>query len=74
MRFLSKRQVLEMVPYSPTHLMRLVEEGQFPKPVRHTGYATKRTNFCKLFWVEKDVQDWMQALIDANEEATDPSR
>jgi len=34
MRILSKRQVKEMVLYSPQHIARLEKAGQFPKRVQ----------------------------------------
>jgi prophage regulatory protein len=34
MRILSKRQLKELVPYSPQHIARLEKAGQFPKRVQ----------------------------------------
>jgi len=45
MRFISKSQLARMVPYSYTHICRLEEAGQFPKRVKHLGYARKNTDF-----------------------------
>ena len=64
MRFLSKKQVMDLVPYSYAHIQRLEEAGLFPKRVKHLGYARKNTEYCKAFWVEQEVLDWMQALVD----------
>ena len=35
MRILSKRQLKEMVLYSPQHIARLEKAGSFPKRVQH---------------------------------------
>ena len=71
MRLLSKAQVLDLVPYSYTHIARLEEDGRFPKRVKHLGYARKNTDYCKAFWVEQEVLDWIQALVDARDAPTD---
>ena len=71
MRLLSKRQVLDLVPYSYAHIQRLEGDGLFPERVKHTAYARKRPKFCKAFWVEREVLDWIQALVDARDAATD---
>ncbi len=64
MRLLSLKQVLELVPYSRTHLLRLERAGLFPKRVKHLGYARKNAEYCKAFWVEAEVLDWLQTLVD----------
>lgn len=67
MRFLSKRQVLDLVPYSPQHIQRLEDAGTFPKRIK-LGNGGRNA---KAFWVEQEVLDWMQALADRREEHTD---
>ena len=60
-RLLSKKQVREVGLYSPAHIARLEAVGQFPKRV---SLGTGRVG-----WVEREVQDWLQARIalrDAN--------
>ena len=74
MRLLSKRQVLDLVPYSYTHISRLEEAGQFPKRVKHLHYAKKRTNYCRVFYVEQEVLDWIQRLVDARDAPADAPR
>ena len=71
MRFVSKSQLQQMVPYSYTHIQRLEEAGQFPQRVKHTRYAQKRTNYCKAFWVEEEVLDWMRKLVDERDQPTE---
>ena len=60
MRLLSKRQVKEMVLYSPQHIARLEAAGQFPKRVRLGN--------CRVGWVEQEVLDWLQSRIDARDQ------
>lgn len=59
MRILSKRQVKEMVLYSPQHIARLEKAGQFPKRV-HIGPN-------RVGWVEAEVLDWLQERLDSRE-------
>jgi prophage regulatory protein len=63
MRILSKRQVKELVLYSPQHIARLEAAGQFPKRVRLGAN--------RVGWVESEVLDWLQERIDRRE---DPDR
>jgi len=55
MRLLSKKQVREVVLYSPAHIARLEAAGLFPKRVR-LGAG-------RVGWVEEEVQDWLHALV-----------
>nr|WP_306263977.1 AlpA family phage regulatory protein [Pararhizobium sp. IMCC3301] len=57
MKLLSKRQVKEMVLYSPQHIARLEAAGQFPKRVQ--------LGVNRVGWVEEEVLDWLQSRIDA---------
>ena len=52
MRILSKRQVKELVLYSPQHIARLEKAGLFPKRVQ---LGPNRVG-----WVESEVQDWLE--------------
>ena len=56
MRILSKRQVKELVLYSPQHVALLEAAGQFPKRVR--------LGVNRVGWVEDEVLDWLQKRID----------
>ncbi len=66
MRLLSKRQVLDLVPYSAQHILRLEKLGKFPKRMR-LGNGPR----AKAFWVEHEVGGWVQDLIDRREQPTD---
>lgn len=55
-RILSKKQVRELVLYSPQHIARLEKAGSFPKRVQ---LGPNRVG-----WVEDEVLDWLQARID----------
>jgi prophage regulatory protein len=55
MRLLSKRQVREIVLYSPPHIARLELAGKFPKRVR-LGQS-------RVGWVEQEVLDWLAQRI-----------
>lgn len=55
MRMLSKRQVRELVLYSPAHIARLEADGRFPKRVR-LGPS-------RVGWVEEEVLAWLQERI-----------
>ncbi len=59
MRILSKRQLKELVLYSPQHIARLEKAGQFPKRV-HLGPS-------RVGWVEAEVLDWLQKRLDRRE-------
>ena len=60
MRLLSKRQVKELVLYSPQHIARLEAAGQFPKRVR-LGQN-------RVGWVEAEILEWLQKRIDARDQ------
>jgi prophage regulatory protein len=62
MRILSKRQVKELVLYSPQHIARLEQAGQFPKRVQ--------LGLSRVGWVEDEVLDWLQKRIDRREAPT----
>jgi prophage regulatory protein len=59
MRILSKRQLKELVLYSPQHVARLEKAGQFPKRVQ---LGPNRVG-----WVEDEVLDWLQKRLDGRE-------
>lgn len=60
MRILSKRQLKELVLYSPQHIARLEKAGKFPKRV-HLGVN-------RVGWVEEEVLSWLQERLDCREE------
>jgi prophage regulatory protein len=60
MRILSKRQLKELVLYSPQHIARLEKAGSFPKRVR--------LGQCRVGWVEEEVMDWLRQRIARRDE------
>lgn len=60
MRLLSKRQVKELVLYSPQHVARLEAAGQFPKRVQ--------LGVNRVGWVEEEVLAWLQSRIDVRDQ------
>jgi len=59
MRILSKRQLKELVLYSPQHVARLEKAGTFPKRIQ---LGPNRVG-----WVEDEVLDWLQLRLDSRE-------
>ena len=60
MRILSKRQLKELVLYSPQHVTRLEAVGKFPKRVK---LGPNRVG-----WVEEEILDWLKQRLDDREE------
>lgn len=56
MKMLSKRQVKDLVLYSPQHIARLEAAGEFPKRVQ--------LGCSRVGWVEGEVLEWLQKRID----------
>ena len=56
MRMLSKRQLKELVLYSPQHVARLEKAGEFPKRIQ---LGPNRVG-----WVEAEVLEWLQTRLD----------
>ena len=63
MKLLSKKQVLDLVPYSDSHLSRLEKKGLFPKRVKDTRFAEQQPTYAKAFWVEDEILDWIKERI-----------
>jgi len=63
MRILSKRQLKEMVLYSPQHVARLEKAGTFPMRIQ---LGPNRVG-----WVEDEVLNWLQERLDRREDLTD---
>ena len=68
MRLLSKRQLKELVLYSPQHIQRLETANRFPKRVRLGNGPRSRVG-----WIESEVMEWLRQRIDARERPTDTS-
>ena len=65
MKLLSKRQLKEVVLYSPQHIQRLEDAGRFPKRVRLGDGPRSRVG-----WVEQEVLDWLRERIAHRDELT----
>ena len=57
MRILSKRQVTELVLYSPQHIARLEKAEKFPKRIQ---LGPNRVG-----WLESEVIDWIEMRLAA---------
>jgi prophage regulatory protein len=55
MRFLSKKQVRDLVLYSFAHTARLESDGRFPKRVK-LGPS-------RVGYVESEIQEWMAKRV-----------
>ena len=66
MRMLSKKQVRELVLYSPQHIARLEKAGAFPKRV---PLGPNRVG-----WIESEVMEWLKQRIAERDTPTDYSR
>ncbi len=60
MTMLSKRQLKELVPYSPQHIAPLEKAGKFPRRAILGPY--------RVGWVEAEVVDWLQKGMDGRED------
>ncbi len=60
MKLLNKRQLKELVLYSPQHIARLEKAGQFPLRVKLGN--------CRVGWIEEEVLDWLQLRIDERDQ------
>ena len=65
-RILSKKDLRQMVLYSPAQIDRLEKAGRFPKRVR--------LGPCRVGWVEEEVLAWLDARLRAREIMTAPER
>lgn len=54
MRFVSKKQVRDLVTLSYASIDRKEAEGAFPKRLRHG---------CRVFWLLSEVEEWMRARV-----------
>ena len=66
-KLLSKKAVLDLVPYSPQHIQRLEDADLFPKRIK-LGNGGRNA---KAFWVEQEVLDWIQAHIERRDQSSD---
>ena len=54
-RILSKKELRQLVLYSPAHIDRLEKAGRFPKRVQ--------LGPCRVGWVESEVQAWLEERL-----------
>lgn len=54
-RILSKKDLRQLVLYSPAHIDRLEKAGRFPRRVQ--------LGPCRVGWVESEVLDWLHERI-----------
>lgn len=67
MRLLSKKQVRDLVLYSPAHIQRLEHDNRFPKRVRLGNGPRARVG-----WVEQEILDWLKERISQRDALTTP--
>ena len=61
MKFLRKPETAARVGYHPEHVMRLVREGRFPRPVRIGPRS--------VAFVEDEVEAWMAERVEERDTA-----
>ena len=66
MRILSKKDLKNLVLYSPAQIDRMEKAGRFPKRVR--------LGPCRVGWVEEEVLAWLEARLKAREVMTVPEQ
>lgn len=54
MRFVSKKQVRDLISLSYASIDRMEADGAFPKRIRHGS---------RVFWLLSEVEEWMRARI-----------
>lgn len=54
-RLITKRELRQMVPYTPQHILRLEKEGKFPRRVQ--------VGPNRVAWVEAEVEAWVAARV-----------
>ena len=57
-QLITKKQLLELVPFSHTHILRLENENRFPRRVKPYEGRNGRA-----FWLLEEVEEWIQAQI-----------
>ncbi len=60
-RIITKRELRQIVPYTPQHILRLEKQGKFPKRIR---LGERRVG-----WLLSDVERWIDLRV-AMSEAT----
>ena len=50
-RLLTRSEVVERIRLSKTVLYRMMQEGEFPRPLKMGGHAVR--------WIESEVSEWV---------------
>ena len=66
LRLVGKKELRQLVLYSPQHIQRLEDAGRFPTRVRLGNGPRSRVG-----WVEQEVQDWLRERIQKRDTPTD---
>jgi prophage regulatory protein len=56
-RFIDKKGLKDLVPYSPSHIARMEKKGDFPRRIRP----------CRVGWSQNDISEWIEAKKAATE-------
>ena len=54
-RLITKKQLHDMVPYTPQHILRLEKDGRFPKRVR--------IGENRVAWLLAEVEHWIAVRV-----------
>jgi prophage regulatory protein len=54
-RLITKRELCQVVPYTPQHILRLEKEGKFPRRVQ--------VGPNRVAWLESEVEAWVAARV-----------
>ena len=55
LKLITKKQLLDMVPYTPQHILRLEKMGQFPRRVR--------IGENRVAWLLSEVEHWIAVRV-----------
>ena len=61
-RIITKRELRQVVPYSPQHILRLEKQGKFPKRIR---LGERRVG-----WLLSDVESWITSRMAPSDAST----
>lgn len=67
-RLLSKKELKQIVLYSPQHITRLERDGRFPKRVRLGPHQSSRVG-----WLESEVMTWLRERIEQRDDGSTPA-
>ena len=61
MKLITKKQLHDIVPYTPQHILRLEKDGRFPKRVR--------IGENRVAWLLSEVEHWIAVRVAQREKA-----